>query len=111
MPIKFKTAKHVQKLQKLRQQSEELMVEVYSKKYGVKYIDLSLVPINTDALRVIPENRARAHGMAAFNLVGRKLFLAVLSPLPDFVQEEIKRLESIIYGIQTFYSKSMITLW
>ncbi len=78
------------------------MVEVYSKKYGVQYIDLSLVPINTDALRVIPEDRARAHGMAAFNLVGRKLFLAVLSPLPDFVQEEIKRLETKKYEVELY---------
>ena len=93
MTVSFKEAKHLQKLKALRQQSEETMVAVYAAKYGVEYIDLSMLPINTDALRIIPEERARKAKMAAFDMVGREVKVAVLSPLPDAVSEEIQRLK------------------
>ena len=89
----------MQKLKKLREDSEEIMVEVYAKKYGIKYIDLSMHPINTDALKLIPEDRAKAAGMAAFDLIGRQIHVAVRSPLPTLVKEEIKRLEEKKYEV------------
>ncbi len=111
--IKFKEAKHMQKLKKLREESEEIMVEVYAKKYGIKYIDLSMQPINTDALKLIPEDRARAAGMAAFDLIGREVHVAVRSPLPTPVQEEVKRLQEKKYKVVLYMAskKSIEKAW
>ncbi|MCK5588752.1 MAG: type II/IV secretion system protein [Candidatus Pacebacteria bacterium] len=111
--IQFKEAKHIQRLKKLRQQSEETMVEVYANKYGIKYIDLSLIPINTDALRIIPEDRARLAKMAVFDMIGRKLSVAVASPLPDLVQEETVRLKDKKYKVELFMvsKKSLEKSW
>ena len=97
--VKFTEAKHMQKLKKLRSDSEEAMVEIYAQKYGAKYIDLSMTPINTDALKLVPKDRAEAASIAAFDLVGRKIHLAVRSPLPTLVQEEITRLEEKKYQV------------
>lgn len=89
----------MQKLKKLRVDSEEAMVEIYAEKYGAKYIDLSMIPINTDALKLIPRERAEAAKVAAFDLIGRKIHVAVRSPLPTLVQEEIARLEEKKYEV------------
>ncbi len=89
------------------------MVQVYSKKYGVKYIDLSMVPINTDALRIIPEQKAKELNIAAFDKIGNELHLSVLSPLPDMVQEEINNLTTKGYKIVIYMvsHKSLQKAW
>jgi len=104
--VQFKEAKHMQKLKKLRRESEETMVEVYAKKYGVKYIDLSTLPINTDALKLIPQDRAKSAEIAAFDIVGKKILLGVKSPLPLLVEEEIKKLKEKKYTIELFMISS-----
>jgi hypothetical protein len=97
--VKFTPAKHMQKLKKLRLDSEEVLVEVYAKKAGIGYIDLTMRPINTDALKLVPQERALAAGIASFDLIGRKIYLAVRSPLPTLVQEEIKKLKEKKYQV------------
>ncbi len=111
--VTFKEAKHMQKIKKLREESEETLVEIYAKRAGVKYIDLSMTPINTDALKMIPEDRARAAGMAAFDMVGNHIMVAVRSPLPKLVQDEIKRLEDKKYVVEVFMAskKSIERAW
>jgi len=103
----------MQKLRKLRAESEEAMVELYAKKYGIKYIDLSMVPINTDALKLIPEDRAKKAGIAAFDAIGRKVHLAVRSPLPTLVKEEVKKLEDKKYVVEMYMAskKSIDRAW
>lgn len=91
--VKFQEDKYLQRLKKLKYQNEEKLVQLFAAKAGMKYIDLFLYPINTDALKIIPEDRARAAGMAAFELKGRRLSVAVRSPLPELVQQEVQRLK------------------
>lgn len=68
------------KIDELRAREEEELAEVLSQKYGVGYIDLSRLSINTDALRLVPEAAAREAEVAAFDVVGKRLSLAVRSP-------------------------------
>jgi len=68
------------KLADLRAKEEEELAQVLSQKYGVQYQDLTRVSINTEALRLIPEDMAREAEVAAFDIVGKKIFLAVRSP-------------------------------
>jgi hypothetical protein len=100
--IQFTPAKHMQKLKKLRADSEEILVEVYAKKAGIEYVDLTMKPINTDALKLIPQDRAKVAGIASFDLIGRKIYLAVRSPLPTLVKEEIERLREKKYEVFIF---------
>ncbi len=103
----------MQKLKKLRSNSEEAMLEIYAEKYGIKYIDLSMKPINTDALKIIPKDRAKSAGIAAFNIIGRELHLAVKSPLPTLVKEEIAKLEEKKYIVEIYIAskKSIAKAW
>lgn len=69
-----------QKLAELRRREEEELAAILSQKYGATYIDLSRVTINSDALRIIPEATAREAEAAAFDIVGKKISLAMRSP-------------------------------
>lgn len=80
MTVSFDEDKQNKKIDELHQKEEEEVAEILSQKYGVKYVDLSKVSINTDALKLIPEDVARKGYIAAFKIVGKKIFLAVYSP-------------------------------
>ncbi|MEK7063644.1 MAG: ATPase, T2SS/T4P/T4SS family [Patescibacteria group bacterium] len=68
------------KLDELHRREEEELASILSQKYGAEYIDLSRVTINSEALRLITEPEARAAEVAAFDIVGRKISLAMRSP-------------------------------
>ncbi|MDQ5912279.1 MAG: type pilus assembly protein PilB, partial [Patescibacteria group bacterium] len=59
MPIHFDEDKQNQRIKTLLSDEEEKSIEMLSEKYGLSYIDLTRVPINTDGLRLIVEPEAR----------------------------------------------------
>ncbi len=100
--IKFTPAAHMRKIAKMRLQDEEELIEVFAKKYGIGYIDLTMYSIDTDALKLIPEDRARVANIAGFKLRSKNISLAVRSPLPASTQKEIKILEEKKYKVSLF---------
>ena len=70
-----------------------------SKKYQIPYLDLSTTPINSDALRLVSEEDARAANIAIFKMVGKKLHGAVSSPTKKEVTIITKELETKGYEI------------
>ena len=72
--------KEEKKIADLRQKEEEELIDLVAQQYGVASIDLTQVSIEPDALKLIPEKSAQEAGVAAFNLIGQKLKVAVLSP-------------------------------
>lgn len=58
MPGHFDTDAEDAKLASVRAQEEEDLARVLSEKYGFTYTDLTIMPINVDALRMIPEKEA-----------------------------------------------------
>ncbi len=82
----------MQKLKKLRRKSEERLVKTFAQRYGIKYIDLSLKSINTDALKLIPPEKAKSAMVAAFDMSDKVVHIAVRSPLPNEVQEILQHL-------------------
>src|SRR3989338_8700878 len=86
MTIQFDEDKSNQRLDELHKKEEQDFAKLIAEKFQLDYIDLMLVPINTEALRLIKEETARQTKIAAFNLVGKKVQVAVLSPSdPDVV--------------------------
>jgi type II secretory ATPase GspE/PulE/Tfp pilus assembly ATPase PilB-like protein len=86
----------------LRKQEEEDLAQILSQKYGLTYLDLTLVSVNTDALRLIPEKEARETEVAAFGRVGKKLSVAVRSPQNPKTQEQIAKLVDLGYSVTEF---------
>ncbi len=80
MDLPFDTERETSKLAEVREREEEDVTRILSEKYGMSYADLSLNKIDADALRTIPEEKARAAEAAAFARVAKELSLAVRNP-------------------------------
>lgn len=86
----------------LKKREEEDLAQMLSRKYGVDYVDLSLVSINTDALRILPEPKAREVEAILFGMVGKKLSLAVRAPNHPKIEALKRDLEDRGYTVTLF---------
>ncbi|MDB5237076.1 MAG: pilB1 [Parcubacteria group bacterium] len=102
MPAHFDTAAEDEKLKHLRDQEEEDLARVLSEKYGIPYTNLALIPVNADALRVIPEADAKAAQAVAFEKNGKHLSVAVRSMETDAVRSLMEHLEQEGYIVEKF---------
>ncbi|HEY4515980.1 MAG TPA: GspE/PulE family protein [Candidatus Paceibacterota bacterium] len=94
MTVIFNEEKQNQKLDEIRDAEKEDLSRELSKKYSLPYIDLSVSPINIDALRVVREDVARKAEVAPFNIVDKRVALAIFSPnnpMTIEVIEDMKR--------------------
>jgi type IV pilus assembly protein PilB len=107
--IRFDEEKQLRKLDELRRKEQEDLAEILSHKYGLDYINLSKVPINTDALRLIPENNATTANVAVFAILGKRISVAVLSPENGATKEVIDELVGRGYK-PTVYIVSEVSL-
>lgn len=78
--LEFNEEKQEKRIENLKKQEEERLAQILSSKYGLSYIDLTTASVNRDALRVIPEEEARAARLAVFNIVDKKVSVGVQSP-------------------------------
>lgn len=76
----------------LRKEEEEELLQMLSKRYELPYVDLSSIAVETEALRLIPDEEARASGAAAFKSVGKKVNVAILSPNNAHLNEVLESL-------------------
>ncbi len=80
MPAHFDTDAENAKLANMREREEEDLAHVLSEKYGLAYTDLSIIAVNVDALRLIPEKEAREAEVVAFQKTGKHLSIAIRNP-------------------------------
>ncbi|NCS98711.1 type II/IV secretion system protein [Candidatus Parcubacteria bacterium] len=102
MPIKFDDEKQNQRLEELHAKEEEDLAQMLSGKYGIQYADLSNVSIDTDALRLIPEDEAREAKMAGFNLLNKKIAVAIQTPNNQKAHNHMKELQNRGYIVEPF---------
>lgn len=102
MPLPFDTEAEDQKLASLRVREEEDLAEVLSSKYGLPYADLSITPVNVDAIRLLSEDEARASETAVFDKNGKHVSLAVRNPQNPHFPDIQKSLLSRGYILDTF---------
>ena len=76
----FDTKSEDAKLAQVHEREEEDVARILSDKYNIPYADLSLIEIDSDALRAIPEEAAREAEAAAFAKTAKMLSLAVHNP-------------------------------
>lgn len=94
MTISFDDTLQNHELNELRKQEEEDLVRVLSDKYGLPYVDLRGIAPEPDAMQYIKEEDARATGCAPFKVVGRKLYVAVISPANPKLEELLRPIET-----------------
>lgn len=107
--VVFNEEKQDEKLDALRREEEEKLAQVLSAKYKVNYIDLTTAGINSDALRVVNEVDARAHNVAVFDIVDKKIKIAVLAPENTQTKKLLAQLTEKGY-IPTIYMTSIDSL-
>ncbi|MHB1316712.1 MAG: GspE/PulE family protein [Minisyncoccota bacterium] len=91
--IDFDEDKQNKRVTDLRKQEEERLAERMANRLGLKYLDLTVVPIDIDALRYVSELEAREASLAVFNVVDKNVDVGVLSPENIQSQNIIKRLQ------------------
>lgn len=110
--IDFNEEEQDKKVQDLHQREEEELARILSKKYGLKYTDLSIVSINTDAIRLIPEETARDAQIVAFDRIGKEVKVALVSPNNPKAKAVISDLEKkyqvVVYMVS---KKSLAYAW
>lgn len=100
--VHFDETSQNEKLDGLRKQEEEKLAQILAQKHGVLYVDLSSVPIDANALRLIPEENAKSLEVAGFDLVGRHLRLAARSPMREQTQNLIEELSNQGYDVELY---------
>ena len=80
----------------LHREEEELLV--FSAKYGIEYIDLSVTAINSDALRLVPELAAREAKVDAFDIKDKKIKIAVREPEAEKTVDAVEDLKNKGYA-------------
>ena len=91
----FNDEKEEKKLELLKLEEEEDLAKTLAEtKYHVPYVNLNKVVLENEALKAIPEERAKELEVAPFNIAGRKLLVAVISPEHDGIpslEADLKR--------------------
>jgi type IV pilus assembly protein PilB len=87
------------RLAELRKKEEEDVIRILATRYGINFIDLRPISINSDGLRLIPEDLAREAKMAVYDKTAKKLKIVVFSPKNEKAINILKKLETEGYKI------------
>ena len=104
--VVFADAEQQKRLDFLRKREEEELAQMLSHKYGVEYVDLSLVAINSDALRLVPEAEARDAEAAVFGRVGKKVSVVARAPENPKVKALLAKLQNLGYETTLYITTS-----
>ncbi|MDB5189298.1 MAG: pilB1 [Parcubacteria group bacterium] len=102
MPLPFDTDAEDQKLATIREREEEDVARILSEKYGFGYTDLTMIPINMDALRLLPEAKARETEAVVFDKNGKHLSLAIVNPNNPTLVKLVQEFEDDNYILEKF---------
>lgn len=111
--VDFDEEKQNERLEEMKRQEEEDVVKILASKYGYGYLDLGPIKINSDALRLVNEEMARASNIAVFDMVNKKIKVAIESPNNDKTISIINQLSALGY-FPTIYmvsKKSLEKAW
>lgn len=97
MTIVFDEDKQKRKLSDLLHKEEEELVQILGAKHGLDYINLSSTTVNTDALRLINEQKAKEAQAVAFALIDKKIKIATRNPENQKLLEIIDELRAKNY--------------
>ncbi len=94
MAAHFDTDAENAKLAAVHEQEEEDLARLLSERYGIGYTDLTVIPINVDALRLVPEKEAREAETVAFEKTGKHVSIAFRNPNVSLLKDIEHALES-----------------
>ncbi len=102
MSVIFNEEKQERRLEELHGKEAEDLTLLLAERHHLPYIDLSKFPINTDALRVIPEIEARAGSVAGFKINGKMLSVVIQSPENPATQKILVELKDKGFAVTSY---------
>ncbi len=102
-----------EKVTKLHREGEERAAKRLAEKLGLTYADLSKMPISLEAVRVIPEGKAKDAKAASVELKQRKVAVAAVNPELPATKALIKELQGEKYEAKIIVvsQSSLDTAW
>ena len=89
-------------LAKVRHEEEESRAKLLAEKMDFPYLNLSFIPIETDAMSLIPKEKTEAAKAVIINREVKTLHLAVLNPDNKETQTLITELQKEGYAVKIF---------
>lgn len=102
--LSFKEEKQEQKLAQIKAKEEEDTAKILAQKYGIPYLDVSHIPINTDALKILDESEARLGHLAIIQKTGKKLQIILKNPERPETKTALDHLQRLNYSMQLFFT-------
>ncbi len=111
--VDFDETKEKKREEEMRKNEEEDVVKILASRYGYNYLDLGPIRVNSDALRLVNEEEARQSNIAIFDMVGKKLQVAIISPNNQKTISILNRLSNEGYFPNVFMAskKSLEKAW
>lgn len=112
--VRFDDSQQNKQIADLRQREEEELVALLAEtKYGIPYVDLTSIAIDNDALRLFEESDVQKLDIGPYKQVGKKVWLAVRSPVAKGAVEAKTILEKKGYEVQFVMAseKSIQKVW
>lgn len=81
-------------LSKLNREAEEREAQRKADKFKLEYLNLALLPIETEALALVPEKEAKEANLATIETKGPNVVLVVFDPSDSGTEAQIKKLEA-----------------
>ena len=100
--VEFQEDKQNQKISELHRKEAEELAQILAKKHGLPYLDLSNLPINTDALRLISESEARLAQVAAFKISGKQVYVLTVAPESLATKKLLEELQGKNYKLEVY---------
>ena len=93
--VTFDETQQNKRFKTLREQEEESLVETLAEeKYQIPYVNLESQTISNDAIRLLTEEEAKHFDVGPYKLIGKKLSLAVRSPIATGARSAKEKLEA-----------------
>lgn len=102
MASDFKEEKTKRRLDLLRKKEEERNVGQIASRLNLPYADLSTFPVEIDAIKIVPEEKARPAGLVVFQVSGKHLRVAVHNPEVTATQALLKELQDARFTFEIF---------
>lgn len=102
MPIDFDNSSQDTQLRIAREREEEDLANMLSSKYGLSYLDLGGLPIDNEALGLIPEAEAKEAEAIAFRKDGKTISVALRNPSNPALPKIFSKIEEAGYALDKY---------
>jgi type IV pilus assembly protein PilB len=93
------TVRRQVKIKSIYRESEEKETSSRAKNMGYGYLDLNIIPVESESLKIVPVEKARKARIAVIHSTGKKLQTAIYDPESEEAKKAVKELSDKGYDV------------